>query len=49
MMNTDKIDYEELVDGALRTVVREALKQIAKGDSAPQAHLYISFNTLLMV
>ncbi len=45
MMNNDKIDYEELFDCALRTVVREALKQVAKSDSAPQAHLYISFNT----
>ena len=44
-MSNDTINYENLVDDALRTVVREVLRRIAENSPSDNHHLYISFET----
>ena len=44
-MSNDTINYENLVDDALRTVVREALRRISENSPSEIHHLYISFKT----
>ncbi|SVB88077.1 uncharacterized protein METZ01_LOCUS240931, partial [marine metagenome] len=44
-MKNDCLNYEKLVEDALRTVVREALQKIASFGLPAGHHLYISFKT----
>ena len=44
-MKNDCLNYEKLVEDALRTVVREALRKIASSGPPAGNHLYISFET----
>ncbi|SVE02085.1 uncharacterized protein METZ01_LOCUS454939, partial [marine metagenome] len=44
-MSNDTINYENLVDDALRTVVREVLRRISENSPSDNHHLYISFET----
>ena len=39
------MDYNRLVDGALRTVVRQALRRVAREGLPGSHHFYISFRT----
>lgn len=41
----DGLDYEQLVDNALRTVVHAALKQVARHGLPDGHHFYITFRT----
>ena len=42
----DHFNYKDMVDRALRGVVRAALKQVQKDGMRGNHHMYISFNTL---
>ena len=44
-MSNDYLNYEKLVEDALRTVVREALKVVSSEGVPVGHHLYISFRT----
>ena len=44
-MNDNCLNYEKLVEDALRTVVREALRKVASDGLPTGHHLYISFKT----
>jgi len=44
-MKNDCLNYEKLMEDALRTVVREALRKIASSGLPAGHHLYISFKT----
>ena len=44
-MNDCCLNYEKLVEDALRTVVREALRRVASDGLPTGHHLYISFKT----
>lgn len=44
-MRRSRIDYGRLVEGALRTVVREVLERLSKEGIAPPHHFYITFRT----
>ena len=44
-MSDDYLNYEKLVEDALRTVVREALKGVSSQGVPAGHHLYISFRT----
>ena len=44
-MKNDCLNYEELVEDALRTVVREVLRKIASSGLPAGHHLYVSFKT----
>lgn len=44
-MRRSRIDYGRLVEGALRTVVRDVLERLAKEGVAPPHHFYITFRT----
>lgn len=44
-MRRQKIDYGQLVEAALRTVVRDVLRQFAAGEVPPPHHFYVTFRT----
>jgi hypothetical protein len=44
-MRRSRIDYGRLVEGALRTVVRDVLERLGKEGAAPPHHFYITFRT----
>jgi hypothetical protein len=44
-MRRSRIDYGRLVEGALRTVVRDVLGRLAKEGVPPPHHFYITFRT----
>ena len=44
-MNEDFIDYNEMVESALRGVVREALERVATFGMSADHHFYIGFRT----
>jgi uncharacterized protein len=44
-MRRQRIDYGQLVEAALRTVVRDVLRQFAAGDVPPPHHFYVTFRT----
>ena len=44
-MRRSRIDYGRLVEGALRTVVRDVLNGLAKEGAPPPHHFYITFRT----
>lgn len=44
-MRRSRIDYGRLVEGALRTVVREVLERLGKEGVPPPHHFYITFRT----
>jgi hypothetical protein len=44
-MRRQKIDYGQLVEAALRTVVRDVLRQFAAGEVPPPHHFYVTFKT----
>jgi hypothetical protein len=44
-MRRSRIDYGRLVEGALRTVVRDVLEQLGKDGVSPPHHFYITFRT----
>jgi hypothetical protein len=44
-MRRSRIDYGRLVEGALRTVVRDVLERLGKEGVAPPHHFYITFRT----
>ena len=44
-MRRSRIDYGRLVEGALRTVVRDVLGGLAKEGAPPPHHFYITFRT----
>lgn len=44
-MRREKIDYGGLVESALRTVVREVLERLARGEVPDPHHFYITFKT----
>jgi hypothetical protein len=44
-MSEDLMDYQALVEGAMRTVVREALRRVAADGLPGDHHMYITFRT----
>ena len=44
-MRRSRIDYGRLVEGALRTVVRDVLNGLAKEGAPPPHHFYVTFRT----
>lgn len=44
-MPRQRIDYGQLVEAALRTVVRDVLRQFAAGEVPPPHHFYVTFRT----
>lgn len=44
-MRRQKIDYGQLVEAALRTVVRDVLHRFALGEVPPPHHFYVTFRT----
>jgi uncharacterized protein len=44
-MRRSRIDYGRLVEGALRTVVRDVLERLGKEGASPPHHFYITFRT----
>jgi len=44
-MNTDYIRYDTLIEGALRSVVRQALAKVVQNGLQGEHHFYISFLT----
>jgi hypothetical protein len=44
-MRRSRIDYGRLVEGALRTVVRDVLETLGKEGAPPPHHFYITFRT----
>ena len=44
-MRRSRIDYGRLVEGALRTVVRDVLERLGKEGVPPPHHFYITFRT----
>jgi len=44
-MRRQRIDYGQLVEAALRTVVRDVLRQFAAGEVPPPHHFYVTFRT----
>ena len=44
-MSDDIIHYSELIDGAMRSVVREVLRRVAKTGLPGEHHFYITFRT----
>ena len=44
-MRRSRIDYGRLVEGALRSVVREVLERLGKEGVSPPHHFYITFRT----
>jgi uncharacterized protein len=44
-MRRQRIDYGQLVEAALRTVVRDVLRQFAAGEVPPPHHFYVTFST----
>lgn len=44
-MRRSRIDYGRLVEGALRTVVRDVLERLGKEGMPPPHHFYITFRT----
>ena len=44
-MRRQRIDYGQLVEAALRTVVRDVLRQFAAGEVPPPHHFYVTFKT----
>jgi len=44
-MRRSRIDYGRLVEGALRTVVRDVLERLGKEGAPPPHHFYITFRT----
>ncbi len=44
-MRRQTIDYGQLVEAALRTVVRDVLRRLADGDVPPPHHFYVTFRT----
>lgn len=44
-MRRQRIDYGQLVEAALRTVVRDVLRRFAAGDVPPPHHFYVTFRT----
>ena len=44
-MRRQRIDYGQMVEAALRTVVRDVLRQFAAGDVPPPHHFYVTFRT----
>ena len=44
-MGTELLRYDTLIDGALRGVVREALRQVAEHGAPGDHHFYLSFRT----
>ncbi len=44
-MRRQKIDYGQLVEAALRTVVRDVLRQFAAGEVSQPHHFYVTFKT----
>ncbi|MEK0085853.1 SspB family protein [Benzoatithermus flavus] len=44
-MRRSRIDYGRLVEGALRTVVRDVLEKLGKEGVLPPHHFYITFRT----
>jgi hypothetical protein len=44
-MRRSRIDYGRLVEGALRTVVRDVLERLGKEGVSPPHHFYITFRT----
>lgn len=44
-MRRQTIDYGQLVETALRTVVRDVLRRFAAGDVPPPHHFYVTFRT----
>ena len=44
-MRRQRIDYGQLVEAALRTVVRDVLRQFAAGEVPQPHHFYVTFRT----
>ena len=44
-MRRQKIEYGQLVEAALRTVVRDVLRQFAAGEVSQPHHFYVTFKT----
>ncbi|MCB1993916.1 MAG: hypothetical protein KDG49_20895, partial [Geminicoccaceae bacterium] len=44
-MRRQTIDYGQLVETALRTVVRDVLRRFAAGDVPSPHHFYVTFRT----
>lgn len=44
-MRRSRIDYGRLVEGALRTVVRDVLERLGKEGVSPPHHFYVTFRT----
>jgi hypothetical protein len=44
-MRRQRIDYGQMVEAALRTVVRDVLRQFAAGEVPPPHHFYVTFRT----
>lgn len=44
-MRRQRIDYGQLVEAALRTVVRDVLRMFAAGEVPPPHHFYVTFRT----
>lgn len=44
-MRRSKIEYGRLVEEALRTVVRDVLVMLQRGETGPMHHFYITFRT----
>ncbi len=44
-MRRSRIDYGRLVESALRTVVRDVLRDLAKDGAPPPHHFYVTFRT----
>ena len=44
-MRRSRIDYGRLVEGALRTVVRDVLQRLGKEGLPPPHHFYVTFRT----
>lgn len=45
LMRRQQIDYGQLVEAALRTVVRDVLRQFAAGEVPAPHHFYVTFRT----
>lgn len=44
-MTETNLNYSEIIDGAMRTAVRDILKRVAKGGLPGEHHFYITFRT----